>query len=116
CDTRAASGVTAPMGDLRTTSVRSLVNRGVQPLHWCASMRARLLAATVGALLLPAAPAVAGDPIMPLSQVRSGMQCTGYSVIRGTEISSFDVEIIDVIDGDASGEGPRLLVRVSGPA
>ena len=79
-------------------------------------MRVRLFAATVGALLLPAAPAVAGDPIMPLSQVRSGMQCTGYSVIRGTEISSFDVEIIDVIDGDASGEGPRLLVRASGPA
>jgi hypothetical protein len=44
------------------------------------------------------------------------MQCKGYSVIRGTEISEFDVEILDVIDGDASGEGPRLLVRVSGPA
>src|SRR5215210_2262081 len=32
------------------------------------------------------------------------------------EISSFDVEILDVVDGDASGQGPRLLVRVSGPA
>ena len=79
-------------------------------------MRARLLATTVAALLLPAAPAAAGDPIMPLSQVRSGMQCTGYSVVHGTEISSFGVEILDVIDGDASGPGPRLLVRVSGPA
>jgi hypothetical protein len=79
-------------------------------------MRARLLAATVVAVLLPAAPASAGDPIMPLSQVRPGMRCTGYSVIRGTEISSFDVEIEDVIDGDASGQGPRLLIRVSGPA
>src|SRR5204862_714007 len=79
-------------------------------------MRARLLAATVAALLLPAAPASAGDPIMPLSQLHSGMRCTGYSVIRGTEISSFDVEIEDVIDGDATGEGPRLLIRVSGPA
>src|SRR5829696_1652902 len=80
------------------------------------SMRARLLALTVAALLLPAAPAVAGDPIMPLSQVRSGMQCTGYSVVRGTTISEFGVEILDVVDGDASGQGPRLLVRVSGPA
>ena len=80
------------------------------------SMRARLLATTVAALLLPATPAAAGDPIMPMSQVRSGMQCTGYSVVRGTEISSFGVEILDVIDGDASGQGPRLLVRVSGPA
>ena len=80
------------------------------------SMRARLIALTVAALLLPASSAAAGDPIMPLSQVRSGMQCTGYSVVRGTEISSFDVEILEVIDGDASGQGPRLLVRVSGPA
>jgi hypothetical protein len=80
------------------------------------SMRARLISLTVAALLLPAAPAVAGDPIMPLSQVRSGMQCTGYSVVQGTTISPFGVEILDVVDGDASGQGPRLLVRVSGPA
>ena len=79
-------------------------------------MRARLIVLTVAALLLPASTAAAGDPIMPLSQVRSGMQCTGYSVVRGTEIASFDVEILEVIDGDASGQGPRLLVRVSGPA
>jgi len=79
-------------------------------------MRARLIALTAAALLLPAAPAAAGDPIMPLSQVRSGMQCMGYSVVHGTDIASFDVEILEVIDGDASGQGPRLLVRVSGPA
>jgi hypothetical protein len=79
-------------------------------------MRARLLALTVAALLLPAAPAAAGDPIMPLSQVRAGMQCTGYSVVQGTTISSFAVEILDVVDGDASWQGPRLLVKVSGPA
>ena len=78
--------------------------------------RARLLAATVAALLLPAAPALAGDPIMPLSEVRSGMQCTGYSVVQGTTISAFDAEIVDVIGGDASGRGPRLLIRVSGDA
>ena len=78
--------------------------------------RVRLLAATVAALLVPAAPALAGDPIMPLADVRPGMECTGYSVVQGTEIASFDVEMLDVIDGDASGQGPRLLVRVSGDA
>ena len=78
--------------------------------------RARLLAATVAAFLLPVSPAVAGDPIMPLAEVQAGLQCTGYSVVRGVEISPFDVEILDVIDGDASGGGPRLLIRVSGPA
>ena len=81
-------------------------------------MRARLLvAALASTFLASAAPAWAGDPIMPLSQLRSGMQCTGYSVIRGTEVTSFDVEILDVVSGDSSAnEGPRILVRVSGPA
>ena len=44
------------------------------------------------------------------------MRCTGYSVVRGTAISSFAVEIVDVVSGDASAnDGPRILVRVSGP-
>src|SRR5215210_9157939 len=83
--------------------------------------RARLLAAAAiaGALITGAAPGVAqaGDPIMPLPELRPGMRCTGYSVIRGTESSSFDAEIVDVVSGDASAnDGPRILVRVSGPA
>ena len=44
------------------------------------------------------------------------MTCTGLSVVRGTAISSFNVEIIDVIAAESGLSGPRLLVRVSGPA
>ena len=67
--------------------------------------------------MLVAAPAAsAADPIMPLSDVRSGMHCTGLSVIKGTEISSFDVEILDVIAAETGLSGPRILIRVSGPA
>ena len=83
-------------------------------------MRARHLAAALGAALLAGmAPgtALAGDPIMPLSELRPGMQCTGYWVIRGTEISAFDVEIMDIVSGDAwAKDGPRILIRVSGDA
>ena len=68
------------------------------------------------ALLVAAPAAHAADPIMPLSEVRPGMRCTGLSVIRGTEISSFDVEIMDVIAAETGLSGPRLLIRVSGPA
>ena len=79
--------------------------------------RARLAAAALLLAALPAAPAAAaGDPIMPLSQVSHGMRCTGYTVLRGTDISSFDVEVIDVVAGDAAGRQPLILVRVSGPA
>jgi hypothetical protein len=62
-------------------------------------------------LLIPAA-AHAGDPIMPLAQVQSGMHCTGYSVIRGTDITTFDVDVIDVL----AGPDAQILVTVSGPA
>ena len=80
-------------------------------------MRASLLAAATGvACLLPAAPAAAGDPIMPLSEVRSGMQCTGYSVIRGTDVSSFAVEVIDVVAPDPGTDMAMILVEASGPA
>ena len=68
-------------------------------------------------MLLVVVPAAqAADPIMPLSEVRQGMRCTGLSVIKGTTISSFDVEILDVIAPEVGLSGPRILVRVSGPA
>ena len=79
-------------------------------------MRKRLAAATLAALLLPATQAFAGDPVMPLGDVRSGMQCTGYSVVRGTDVAPFAIEVVDVIDDRTSGTGPRIMVRASGPA
>src|SRR3712207_3990410 len=73
------------------------------------------VAAASGALLAAAGAAAAGDPVMPLSQVRQGMQCTGYSVFRGTAIEPFDVEILDVVGQNITAEAStRLLVRVSG--
>ena len=53
---------------------------------------------------------------MPLSEVRAGMSCTGLSVVKGTAIASFGVEVLDVIADDPAVGGARLLVRVSGPA
>ena len=79
-------------------------------------MRVLPLAAAVAALLVSAAPAHAGDPIMPLWQVNAGMQCTGYSVIQGTDISSFNVRVLDVAAGEATSGGGRILFEVSGPA
>src|SRR4051794_25213834 len=81
-------------------------------------MRVLPLAAAVAAFLVSAAPAAAaGDPIMPLSDVHSGMRCTGYSVIHGTDISSFDVDVLEVAGGEptAGGSG-SILIQVSGPA
>src|SRR4051812_8036698 len=79
-------------------------------------MRIRSFAvAAVAACLVPVAPAFAGDPTMPLSQVQAGMRCTGRSVIQGTAISTFDVTVLDVAAGEAAGVGD-ILIQVSGPA
>jgi hypothetical protein len=76
---------------------------------------AAALAGAVLAGLAAATPASAGDPIMPLADVQPGMQCEGRSVIRGTDISTFDVEVIDVMRSGPSYLD-RILVEVSGPA
>ncbi len=71
------------------------------------------------ALLLAAVPAAAqaqGEPIMPLDQVRQGMLCQASSVVRGTTISTFDIEILDIVRGDSAAESPRILFRASGAA
>ncbi|MDP1847460.1 MAG: hypothetical protein Q8K79_06685 [Solirubrobacteraceae bacterium] len=77
-------------------------------------MRRLLLAALAAALVAPAG-ARAADPILPLSEVQSGMRCIGLSVVRGLDIAQFDVEVIDVIDRGRGGAA-RIIVRVSGPA
>src|SRR3954454_3264080 len=80
-------------------------------------MRVIPLAAAGAALLVPAAPALAaGDPIMPLWQVHAGMHCTAYSVIHGTDISSFDADVLEVTGGEATEGSGNILIQVSGPA
>jgi hypothetical protein len=44
-----------------------------------------------------------------------GQRCTALSVVQGTAISSFDVDVLDVLDRGRPDVG-RILVRVSGPA
>jgi hypothetical protein len=76
---------------------------------------ARILGVTAVAAAVTAPAAVAKDPIVPLAQMHRGMTCTARTVVQGTEITSFGVEVIDVLD-DVNGSGPRILVRVSGDA
>lgn len=67
------------------------------------------------ALLFGAGSALAdGGETLPLSSVTPGMDCIGETVIQGTTISSFNVHVISIVE--SPGEGPRILVQVSGPA
>ncbi len=77
-------------------------------------LRFLILLAAIG-LLVPASVARAdGGETLSLSQVSPGMNCTGETVVSGTTITSFDVHVISIVQ--APGEGPRILVSVSGPA
>jgi hypothetical protein len=74
-----------------------------------------LASAIVAVLAVPAAASGQGDPIMPLAQVQRGMHCSARSVIHGTDISTFDADVLDVVAGDQADDA-RILIRVSGPA
>jgi hypothetical protein len=71
--------------------------------------------AAAAALALAAGPASAADPIMPLSEVVPGMTGEARTVVRGTEITTFPVRVLDVqraVDGPG---GTLILVRAEGP-
>ncbi len=76
----------------------------------------RLSACVTAAALWPAAAgAAAADPILPLSDVRPGMVGEARTVVRGTEISTFPVTIIDVLRIADGPGGTLVLVRAEGP-
>ncbi len=74
----------------------------------------RLILGALAAVLVAPAPARAADPIMALGDVRAGARCSGLTVVRGTAISSFQVEVLEVIDRGRP-DVATILVRVSGP-
>lgn len=76
----------------------------------------RLLLAALGAALAAPASAIGAAAILPLAEVRPGLQCTGLTVVRGLDVTSFQVEVVDVIDRARGPAAARILVRVSGPA
>jgi hypothetical protein len=93
--------------------------QGIRPARPAALARVlrRGLACALPLLAALAAVAQASDPITPLSDIHRGLHCTALTVVQGTTISSFDVDVLDVVDNaNDDGSGARILVHVSGPA
>lgn len=74
----------------------------------------RATVATAVALLASAGPAVAADPVLPLSEVTPGMVGEARTVVRGTEIVTFPVTVIDVQRAYDGPGGSLVLVRAGG--
>ena len=81
--------------------------------------RARALAAGLAAAaafgLAGAGTAAAADPILPLSEVTPGMVGEARTVVRGTDIVTFPVSVIDVQRSADGPGGSLILVRAEGP-
>ncbi|MDR3592279.1 MAG: SpoIVB peptidase S55 domain-containing protein [Negativicutes bacterium] len=64
-------------------------------------------------LVLPAALADAAPDIMPLDQIKPGMHGIGKTVVAGTKIEDFDVEVLGIMKKKGPS-GDLILVRTSG--
>jgi hypothetical protein len=73
----------------------------------------KTLPALLGILLFIPAPANGDVPIMPFDDVRAGMKGTGRTVFSGTEIESFEVEILGKLS-DIGPDQDLILARCSG--
>lgn len=78
--------------------------------------RAALAAALAAAgLAACAGPASAADPILPLSQVTAGTVGEARTVVRGTDIVTFPVRVLDVQRAADGPGGTLILARAEGP-
>ena len=65
-------------------------------------------------LLLPMSKVSATPEIMTTDQLQPGMQGVAKTVIQGTTIDTFDIEILGVVKEGIDSEG-RILAKASGP-
>src|SRR6185503_4650631 len=72
---------------------------------------AALAATAAAAGLASAGTAAAADPILPLSEVRPGMVGQARTVVRGTDIVTFPVTVIDVHQTSDAPGGALVIVR-----
>jgi len=68
----------------------------------------------VGGLAVAAAPPDSTE-IMPVSQVRAGMQGYAYTIFAGDQIEKFDLEVLGVLPNFLGPKQSIILVQLKGP-
>jgi hypothetical protein len=71
-------------------------------------------ALVLGALAVSAAPPDSTE-IMPVSQVRAGMQGYAYTIFAGDQIEKFDLEVLGVLPNFLGPKQSIILVQLKGP-
>src|SRR6266404_3201763 len=84
------------------------------PLHLSARiLRAFRLALTIA--VLPVAASAQSTEILPLDQVRAGMQGYAYTIFAGDQVEKFDLEVIGVMPNFLGPRQSIILVQLKGP-
>src|SRR6266436_2553644 len=93
-----------------------MVMNQCQLLNYRRSLLGALLALTA-AVCLPARLAAApqSNELLPLSQVRPGMQGYAYTIFEGDQIEKFDLEVICVLENFLGPKQAIILVQLKGP-
>ena len=55
------------------------------------------------------------EEFLPVSEVREGMHGYAKTVVHGTDIETFDVDVLGVMKKKGATSGDLVLVKVSGP-
>jgi len=74
-----------------------------------------LLAFPAGLCLFPAAFAQESNELLPLSQVRPGMQGYAYTIFAGDQVEKFNLEVIGILDNFLGPKQSIILVQLKGP-
>src|SRR6266852_12790 len=84
------------------------------PLHLSARiLRAFRLALTIA--VFPVAASAQSNEILPLDQVRPGMQGYAYTIFAGDQVERFDLEVIGVMPNFLGPRQSIILVQLKGP-
>src|SRR6202521_3016720 len=77
------------------------------------SLRALCFALIIA--LLPIGAAAQSNEILPLDQVRAGMQGYAYTIFAGDQVERFDLEVIGVMPNFLGPRQSIILVQLKGP-
>src|ERR1700687_1238744 len=84
------------------------------PLHLSARIL-RVLCLAITTAVLPVTAAAQSTEILPLEQVRAGMQGYAYTIFAGDQIEKFDLEVIGVMPNFLGPRQSIILVQLKGP-
>ena len=59
--------------------------------------------------------AVSDTEFLPVSEVKEGMHGYAKTVVHGTKIDFFDVDVLGIMKNKGAAGGDCVLVKVSGP-